>query len=376
MARFRCLRELALGPSARVMAGHCVITIPVRSEAEHLGHCLDALAQTHQWPRLLREVILVLNSCDDSSWDTAARWAAGHDLPLRLMEVVLPASERHAGGARACALEVAVASVVHVPAAIVLTTDADSRVSPDWLTQAVAGIDGGADVVAGAITVNDAGRALWPLSLQRRVCEEDAYAALLDEIDSICDPVAHNPWPAHRRCSGANLAFSAEALRRLPTLPSPPCGEDRALVAACVARDLRVRYDPDLWVETSARLRGRAPGGMADTLRRRIADRHLPCDPMLESCPQLVHRARTRALGRRLFVTGMTEVTLARALGVILDSAGSPCVHFGQAWALLGQQIPRLRPTPVFPRDLVWEIGEATAWLARRAARSCQGQAA
>lgn len=207
----------------------------------------------------------------------------------------------------------------------------------------------------------------WPLPLQWRHNIESEYSALLDEIDACCDPVPHNPWPAHRRCSGANLAFRADALRGLPSIPAPRCGEDRAIVDACLARDLRVRHDPALLVETSARLDGRAWGGMADTLRRRIDQRDLPCDALLEPCAQHVYRASMRAAARRAFASGMSDRTLAAALGLTTHHlSGTTCRHFGEAWRSLERKVPSLARAALRPADLAWEIGEARAWLAGR----------
>ena len=40
---------------------------------------------------------------------------------------------------------------------VILTTDADSRVSPDWIANNVAAIDAGADAVLGRIVLDEEG---------------------------------------------------------------------------------------------------------------------------------------------------------------------------------------------------------------------------
>jgi hypothetical protein len=339
------------------------VAIPVRNEEETLAACLMSLDRLDGRASLLDAVLLVLNQCSDRSWRTANAWAARHDLPLHVVEVELREDRRHAGGARACALHLAATAVAGHACGIVLSTDADSQVPTDWLTRAVKAIDGGLDVVAGDIRLADAARQTWPLAFQQRSRDEDAYTALLDEIDALCDPVPHNPWPAHRRCSGANLAFRASVLLALAPLPAPPSGEDRALVEACLARDGRVRHDPFSRVDTSARLEGRAPGGMADTLSQRMAGRDLGCDRLLEPCPRHVLRAQLRARARRLFVPGMTDAALAAGIGLPFAHPPSPCAYFGEAWPRLEAAASALRREPLVPRDLPWEIGEAQAWL-------------
>jgi cellulose synthase/poly-beta-1,6-N-acetylglucosamine synthase-like glycosyltransferase len=367
MSKFTILRahrwnKRAVTPVARPT----VVTVPVRNEEEGLTSCLEALAEMDSGKGALTRVLLVLNGCTDDTWRVARKWGARNGLPLSLVEVALSPSVDHAGGARACALTLALNSLGAAEGGVVLTTDADSRVGRDWLVRACAALDAGADVVAGDIVV-ERSFLPWPLPLQWRHNLESEYSALLDEIDACCDPVPHNPWPAHRRCSGANLAFRADALRSLPFIPAPRCGEDRAIVDACLARDLRVRHDPALLVETSARLDGRAWGGMADTLRRHINQRDLPCDALLEPCAQHIYRASMRAAARRAFESGMSDRTLATALGLTPhELAGTAYRHFGEAWRSLERNVPSLTRAALRPSDLAWEIGEARAWLSGR----------
>jgi hypothetical protein len=365
MSKFTILRAHRWNKSAVVhVVRPTVVTIPVRNEEERLNSCLDALAEMDCGKGVLTGVLLVLNGCTDDTWRVARKWGARNGLPLSLVEVALSPSMDHAGGARACALTLALDAVDSAQGGVVLTTDADTRVACDWLVRACEALDAGADVVAGDIVVECSSQP-WPLPLQWRHNIESEYSALLDEIDARCDPLPYNPWPAHRRCSGANLAFRADALRSLPSIPAPRCGEDRAIVDACVGRDLRVRHDPALLVETSARLYGRAWGGMADTLRRRIDQRDLPCDALLEPCAQHVYRASMRAAARLAFSSGMSDRTLAAALGLVShDLAATAYRHFGEAWQSLERNVASLARAALRPSDLAWEIGEARAWLA------------
>jgi hypothetical protein len=52
--------------------------------------------------------------------------------------------------------------------------------------------------------------------------------------------------------------------------PGTPLGEDRAFFDALRRVDARIRHVPGVRVVVSARIVGRAPGGMADTMRRRV----------------------------------------------------------------------------------------------------------
>ena len=57
----------------------------------------------------------------------------------------------------------------------------------------------------------------------------DRYDWLLAELLARIDLEMHDPWPRHRIASGASLAVTLAAYRRIGGLPPIPTGEDRAL---------------------------------------------------------------------------------------------------------------------------------------------------
>lgn len=79
---------------------------------------------------------------------------------------------------------------------------------------------------------------------------------------------SEEPWPRHFSESGASLALTCAMFRRLAEVPTPPLGEDRALLDCVRAAGGRVRHPTDVHVCTSARMVGRASGGCSDTLSR------------------------------------------------------------------------------------------------------------
>ena len=143
--------------------------------------------------------------------------------------------------------------------------------------------------------------ALLPAALRRQEAREARYAALLDEMASLVDPDPHDPWPRHAAHSGASIALTLAAYRRVGGLPAVPVGEDRALFEALIRADMRVRHCPAARVIVSCRLDGRAAGGMADTLRRRLAEADAaPLDARLEPALDALFRLRCRRALRRL----------------------------------------------------------------------------
>ena len=79
----------------------------------------------------------------------------------------------------------------------------------------------------------------------------------------------------HQHVHGANMGFRAEAYWRVGGFAALASGEDVDLVERFRADGLCVHPDEDLWVTTSDRRRGRAPGGFAEHLAevsREVAD--------------------------------------------------------------------------------------------------------
>jgi hypothetical protein len=115
---------------------------------------------------------------------------------------------------------------------VLLTTDADARVSPDWVADNLAALAAGADAVAGRAEIESEGARLIPAHLHAIDARERAFAALLDEIAALVDPDPADPWPRHDEHTGASIAVSVAAYRRADGMPAAPLGEDRAFFAA------------------------------------------------------------------------------------------------------------------------------------------------
>src|SRR3984957_12980881 len=151
-----------------------VVAIPVRDEEQRLPACFSALAG--QRDRSNRPVapgsfgiVVVATNSRDRSADLARSLGGQFSLPLRVVEASLPPAKAHAGNARRRAMDVAEAWLgeERVRGGVILTTDADSRVSADWIATNLAAIDAGADAVLGDIALDEEGD-LLPAVLHRR----------------------------------------------------------------------------------------------------------------------------------------------------------------------------------------------------------------
>ncbi|PIK72608.1 glycosyl transferase [Methylobacterium frigidaeris] len=362
-----------------------MVAVPVRNEVARIGACLRALAAQEEIGADGLGIVLFLNNCTDGTAEAVAALVPALRVQVRVIERDFAGA--HAGWARREAMEAAalwleeVAPVVGrldgtVPDGVILTTDADSRVPPDWVARNLAALAGGADAAAGTITLDEAEAARLPDALHARGRLEGTYEALLVALESLIDPVAHDPWPRHATRSGASLAVRLSAYRAAGGMPALPLGEDRAFAAALLRADARIRHAPDIVVVTSGRLDGRAPGGAADTMRQRCAVPETPCDPRLEPLSRALFRyAWGRRLRRlhgagRFARTGLWAPWLRVPRAEAHRIAGLPTL--GARLAAIEAASPLLACHPLRPRALPRQIRAARLLLAglRRGARS------
>jgi glycosyltransferase involved in cell wall biosynthesis len=211
------------------------VIVPAHNEEALLGGCLAALVAAARHTALASEpvrIVVVLDACSDRS--KAIAFAAG-------VEVVTIAA-RNVGIARAAGAALLLAD----GARWLAFTDADSRVSPDWLAVQ---LSLGVEVVCGSIHVED-----W-----------SAHPSTVREIFSRI----YRDADGHRHVHGANLGVCAMAYRRVGGFPSLQCREDVALVNRLVAIGASVAWSAAARVATSARVTSRVRGGFGDTLAGR-----------------------------------------------------------------------------------------------------------
>jgi hypothetical protein len=245
-------------------------------------------------------VVLLLNNCRDATAEIARNLSRRVPYQLRVLSIELPAQQAHAGGARRFAMDAAADWVLEAKRAdgYLLTTDADTRVAPDWIVRQHAAFARGADVVAGMVYDDPVEFRRLPTKLRRRGRLEARYTWLLTEIEARLDPDPDDPWPRHTMAPGASLGVRHSWYRRVGGVPMLACGEDRELVLRLAAAGARVRHCLQTRVVTSCRLEGRAPGGMADTMRQRIAEPESFCDAVLEPALDAMRRYFWRGLLR------------------------------------------------------------------------------
>ncbi|WP_073334068.1 glycosyltransferase family 2 protein [Wenxinia saemankumensis] len=264
------------------------MTIPARDEAERIGACLDSVAAALEGRG---GVVVMVNGAADATADIARDRLSALGCPGLVLEQRFPPAGGGVGWARRLAIRAALDRLA--PGGAVMTTDADSRVAPDWVRANLFELDR-ADVICGTILPDPEEAAALPPVIAGKGRVEGEYEALSRRIGALIDPVPHDPHPAHLNAAGASLAFRRGVLD-LIEMPLLATGEDRAFVRAAGAAGLRVRHSWRVRVTTSCRLDGRADGGMAGALRRRITEEDPWVDEMLMPVEVLLRRARTSA---------------------------------------------------------------------------------
>lgn len=230
------------------------VVIPAKDEVLRAGMAIDALDAASAEAGGTVHLVFV----DDGSTDGTGRLLAERMNAWRWGDgVVLPGPAAGVGWARRTGLDHALAAAAGRDRAdlLIATTDADSCVPPHWLVALHALLDGGHEVIAGDVVLE--GTADPSLTAARA-------ARLAHRLESVR---RHDAAAEHPHFAGANLAWTAEALRSLTPLPTPPALEDDALHRACVAKGLRITRDATFPVTTSARTDGRASLGLSAALR-------------------------------------------------------------------------------------------------------------
>jgi GT2 family glycosyltransferase len=336
-----------------------VIAVPVRNEVERIAACLRAIdAQDGLAPGRLG-LVLFLNNCTDGTPEIVAGLLPTLSIPVRVIETTYAGA--HAGWARRAAMDAGAAWLDEAgTSGTLLTTDADSRVPPDWVAANLAALDADADAVAGRVELIPEEAALLPPSLPARGRLEDTYDALITEMEARIDPDPSDPWPCHRTTIGASLSVRRAAYETVGGMPEIPLGEDGAFVAALLERGFRVRHDRAVMVWISARLTGRAPGGVADTIRSRCEEPDALCDARMEAVPRALHRYAWRARLRRLHGQGRLAHDLAWARRLAIPEAEARRIaalpRVGEIVAAVDRASPRLAYRPLMPRQLPGQI--------------------
>ncbi|MGH3755618.1 MAG: glycosyltransferase [Pseudonocardiaceae bacterium] len=236
------------------------VVVPARNEQDRIAGCLRSLrrALARLPTGTATAVTVVLDRCTDRTPDRVATMIA--DWPQAeavLARDTLPGADSAVvgsgvGALRALGLRRALTRLRAYPAdrTWLLSTDADTTVPPDWACAHLRLATAGAHGVAGLAELTG-GAHLPPDVLQR-------YQAIV---------ASGLHGRHHEHVYGANLGFRADAYLAVGGFPLDGPGEDHGLWRRMTAVGYRLEHPTTVAVQTSARVRGRAEGGLADLIR-------------------------------------------------------------------------------------------------------------
>lgn len=217
-----------------------VVAIPARDEEATIVGCLQSIDLAAASCAVPVRVVVAADRCRDRTAQLARGFVSAH------CEVsAVHGRWRTVGEARAAA----VAAARPGPACWIANTDADCRVPADWLHRQLGRARAGVGAVAGVVRLDPA---IVPLLLADRFGEH--YAALGRRRHHVHAANMGVHAAAYGRCGG----WSAHS----------QLGEEHHLWDRLRRHQYPILHDDDLWVFTSHRTLGRAPGGFADGLRR------------------------------------------------------------------------------------------------------------
>jgi hypothetical protein len=182
---------------------------------------------------------------------------------------------------------------------VLLTTDADALPTPNWIEANLRAIDAGADIVGGLIVGDEAEEALLGPKFLQRAARQLRYARLSNHFAALIDPLPYDPWPRHWDHTGASLAVRGDVYATVGGVPALPFREDIAFVSRVRGAGYHLRHPLDVCVKVSARLDGRAPGGMADCLKAWVKAEEEGAPHLVEDPAVIASRLDRRRICRK-----------------------------------------------------------------------------
>ena len=252
-----------------------VACVPARDEADTLLACLTGLQTSLAAVPGRCAILLLANNCTDTTFRIAATEAATGRVPILAVDAVFDEAIADVGHVRRFGLECAAA--LAAPDAVLLSTDADTVVAADWATLLAAKVRDGSALAYGPV--------LSPATIAGLPARAASIAMLEQELRRVQADLWAALVPTHVQRvglapGGASMGVRASAYREVGGLPPLPVAEDRALSDRLIDAGHEVAFVEAAEVQTSLRMEGRVPGGMAGTLASR-ANADAPCDPVL-----------------------------------------------------------------------------------------------
>jgi glycosyltransferase involved in cell wall biosynthesis len=296
--------------------GECFVTVvlPVCNEAGYLLPTLKSLArqvdlQNRPLDPNLYEIIIFANNCTDNSAAIARRWRSENDsLNVHIAEACLPAESSNIGFVRRLLMNEAYLRLCRnrYKSGVIMTTDGDTRVAPDWIAANLREIKNGADAVGGRISIDFEDLRKMDAKARRFYLLDTGYRLSAAEIEARLDYLSHDYLPRHHQHFNGSFAVTTDAFRRAGGIPDVNCLEDVAFYHSLLRVDAKFRHSPFVRVKTSARRDGRTDLGLSTQINEWTVMGEKGDEYWVESARAIERRIKNRCDLRRLWRHGAT----------------------------------------------------------------------
>lgn len=280
------------------------IVVPVRDEAATIRHLLESFTAQVLPPgfgNTCFEILLLANNCTDDSVAIIKKFQSENpNIPVRLAEVQLDPAQANVGYVRRLLMTEAFLRQ-RERGGVIMTTDGDTTVAPDWIASNLLEIGRGADAVGGRILIPRIQLDSMHAFARELHLADERYRLLTAEIEALIDELPFDDGPRHHQHFNASFAVTADAYERSGGMPCVEYLEDCAFYERLERADLRVRHSPDVVVYTSARPKGKSKFGLAYQIDewRRLGTEGKAF--FVEDAQSLIERFTTRRDLRRLW---------------------------------------------------------------------------
>ena len=245
------------------------IVIPVKDEENYILKTLTSFAeQVDLKGRALDpekfEILVLANNCTDNSVAYIKQFQKNYlHLKIYLDEVKLPPAQANIGYVRRKLMECAFLRLSKNGGGLIMTTDGDTMVGPDWIAQTHQEIENGAEAVGGRILLSDSEQSALDEFTLLHHFRDEKYHLLIAQLEGKIMNCNYDPNPRHHQHFNGSFAITTDCYTRSGGVPVVDHLEDCAFFEILKSVDARVRHSHDVKVYTSARCVGRTEIGLS-----------------------------------------------------------------------------------------------------------------
>jgi len=250
------------------------IVIPVKNEEKYILKTLDSFCEQvdvagKPVDRSEFEILALANNCTDRTVNLIQQFQQDNpDLNLYLQQVSLPSEKANIGYVRRKLMDCAYLRLIQNDGGIIMTTDADTMVSKDWIAQNRYEVEEGAEAVGGRILLYpDELESLDEYARQYHL-KDEKYQLLIAELEGLIVSPSYDPVPRHHQHFNGSFAITSLCYNRSGGVPVVKQLEDCAFYERLQKMDAKIRHSHKVTVHTSARCIGRTEVGLSYQLNK------------------------------------------------------------------------------------------------------------